>query len=135
MSKWGKDQPADSGQVNGFLAKECTFEGKLNFDGVMQINGEFRGEILSTGTLLVGPDATVSANIQVGTLIVDGSFEGRVEAKTRVELHASGRIVGDVVTASFLIDEGGFFNGSCQMNDSDRQATLRVANDEQQAVM
>ena len=115
----GKDQRnrflRDAQQVNGLLDKGCTLEGKLTFDGVVQINGGFRGEVFSDGTLIVGPDAHVSGRIVVDTLIVDGCVEGELEIKTKIVLNETGRLVANVTTAGFVMQDGGQFQGNCQM--------------------
>lgn len=120
MAKQGKwfGEQGESGGVNGLLDKGCKLDGKLNFEGVMQINGDFCGEIVSSGTLVVGPDAHVQGTIKVNALILDGTLEGNVDATSRLELHATGRLLAEVITRSFLIEEGGIFHGSCQMMDA-----------------
>lgn len=113
--EWMKGVSKDSQELGGFLDKGCSFEGKLAFDGLLQINGDFRGEIFSDGTLIIGPDATVAARVQVDTIIIDGNVEGMVEAKSRIELHRSGRLVANVTASTFVIEEGGIFHGSSNM--------------------
>lgn len=117
MGKNGKEQ------INGLLDRGCNFEGKLTFDGVVQINGDFRGEVFSDGTLVVGRDAHISAKILVDTLIIDGSVEGNIEAKSKIELHRSGTLVADVVSQTFVIEDGGVFQGSCQMPSIEARRT------------
>ena len=77
----------ETDQINGLLDKGCSFEGKLTFDGIVQINGDFRGDIFSDGTLVIGKDARVNAKIIVDTIIVNGCVEGIVEAKNKIEIH------------------------------------------------
>lgn len=113
----------DNHQINGLLDRGCNFEGKLTFDGVVQINGDFRGEIFSDGTLVVGKEAHIDAKVFVNTLIIDGSVEGSVEAKSKIELHGSGTLVANVVSNSFVIEEGGMFQGTCQMPSIEKHIT------------
>ena len=105
----------DSNQINGLLDKGCSFEGKLTFDGVVQINGDFQGDILSDGTLVVGRDARVKANIVVDTLIIDGYIEGVAEAKTRAEIHDSAQFVGEIITPRLSVEEGAVLQGTSRM--------------------
>ncbi len=105
----------DSGQVNGLIDRGCSFEGKLMFDGTVQVNGDFRGEVLSDGTLIVGPEAKLSAEIQINTIIVEGSVEGSIEAKERVELRRGANLVGDITTPSLVVEDGAVFQGRSQM--------------------
>jgi cytoskeletal protein CcmA (bactofilin family) len=105
----------ESDQINGLFDKGCSFEGKLTFDGVVQVNGDFQGEVFSDGTLIVGSDATVKARIQVNTLIVDGKVEGLAEVKNRVEIRSQAQFIGDVITPGLVVEEGGILHGACQM--------------------
>lgn len=105
-------------QVNGLLDKGCSFEGKLTFDGTVQINGDFDGEIYSDGTLVVGNEAKVKAKIFVDTLITYGKLEGEVEAKSRIEMHVPAVVVANVNTKSLSIEDGVIFEGQCHMEQS-----------------
>lgn len=114
-------------KINGLIDKGCSMEGKLAFDGSVQINGDFRGEIVSDGTLLVGPDAKVEGRIQVGSAIVEGNLQGTVEAKTRIDLRRGSRMIADIRTPAIGIEDGAIFHGSCCMlDDQAYQAGVRV---------
>jgi len=108
-------QNRDSNQINGLIDRGCSVEGKLTFDGTVQINGDFTGEILSDGTLIVGPEAKISARVQIDTVIVEGNVEGTVEAKQRVELRKGATLVGDIVSPALVVEEGAVFQGRSQM--------------------
>lgn len=129
----------DSLQINGLLDRGCAFEGKLNFDGIVQINGEFTGEVVSDGTLVVGENASINAKILVDTLIVDGRVEGTVEAKSKIELHSTGSLVANLTTQSLVIEDGGVFQGNCAMagatETARRSEDLYVAGEEQEAMV
>lgn len=109
---------AKGDQVNGLLDKGCSFEGKLTFDGTVQINGDFQGEIYSDGTLVVGNDARVKAKVFVDTLITYGKLEGEIEAKTRIEMHVPAVVIASVNTKSLSIEDGVIFEGQCHMDTS-----------------
>ena len=46
--------------INAFLGAGTSFSGRLAFCGVVRIDGEFEGEIVSAGSLVVGENARVS---------------------------------------------------------------------------
>jgi len=110
----------ETDQINGLLDKGCSFEGKLTFDGIVQINGDFSGDIFSDGTLVIGQDANVRAKIAVDTLIVNGRIEGIIEAKNKIEIRSSAQIYGDVITKGLVIEDGGILQGHCQMQSSEQ---------------
>jgi cytoskeletal protein CcmA (bactofilin family) len=119
-------------QVNGLLDKGCTFEGKLTFDGTVQINGDFRGEVFSDGTLVVGTEARVDAKIVVDTLIAYGKVNGEIEAKSRVEMHVPAMVTANIKTKNLSVEDGVVFQGSCQMDrpaekQTTKQTTIRDA--------
>lgn len=105
-------------QLNGLLDKGCSFEGKLTFDGTVQINGDFTGEIYSDGTLVVGNDARVNAKIYVDSIVTYGKVEGEIEAKNKVEMHVPAVVVAKVNTRSLSIEDGVIFEGQCHMERS-----------------
>ena len=61
-----------------------TFEGKLSFEGTVRIDGNYKGEIVTTDTLIVGQSAKVEGTIKVGSIIVNGEVHGNVIASQLV---------------------------------------------------
>ena len=104
--------PAD---VKAILGKGSEFEGKLRFEGTVRIDGKFRGEINSDGTLIVGEQATIDGDVEVNSAIISGEIRGNIKAKTRAELHAPAKLIGNVQTPVLVIQEGVIFDGNCQM--------------------
>lgn len=120
------DAMAAAGDLTAFLDKGSRFEGKLAFDGHVRLNGEFKGEIRAEGTLIVGEGARIEAQISVDTLIVSGTITGNVVARSRVEMHAPARVLGDVTTPVLVVDEGTIFEGQCHM-DAAKEGAARAA--------
>ncbi len=108
-------QPEAVGEINTLLGRGSEFEGKLTFEGTVRIDGKLSGEIFTDDVLVVGEGAEVSAEIDAGTIIIEGHVVGNVRAKRAVEIHAPGRVRGNIVTPSLFIDKGVIFEGNCQM--------------------
>lgn len=103
------------GEINTLLGKGSEFEGKLTFEGTVRIDGRLSGEIFSDDVLVIGEGAQVSAEIDVGVVIVEGNVTGNIRAKRAVELHAPARVHGNIETPSLYVDKGVLFEGHCQM--------------------
>jgi len=104
--------------IHALLGAGTRYEGKLFFDGRVRIDGDFEGEVLSEGLLVVGEGATVRGTVRVGTLIVrGGTVEAEIHASELVELHAPARVRGDIYTPALFIDKGVVFDGSCVMGE------------------
>jgi len=101
--------------LNGFIDKGSYIRGDLSFEETFRIDGRFEGKIRSGSELILGDDADVNADIEVGRLSVNGTLKGSVHATERVELLAGARVMGDISTPVLRIEEGAHFEGSCQM--------------------
>ena len=103
-------QPA-AGEITTLLGRGAAFEGKLTFEGTVRIDGRFKGEVFSDDVLVIGEGAQVEAQIDVGEVIIQGSVIGNITAKRSIEIHAPGRVKGDLHTPSLQIDKGVMFEG------------------------
>lgn len=104
-----------AGEVHTLLGKGSEFEGKLSFEGQVRIDGKYSGQIATKDTLVIGEGAKVNAEIQAGTVIVNGQVEGNIKATVMVELHPPARVKGSIETPALSIDKGVIFEGSCKM--------------------
>jgi cytoskeletal protein CcmA (bactofilin family) len=99
------------GEITTLLGRGATFEGKLTFEGTVRIDGRFKGEVFTDDVLVIGEGAHVEAEIDVGEVIIQGTVVGNVKAKRSIEIHAPGRVKGDLHTPSLQIDKGVIFEG------------------------
>jgi len=107
--------PPTSEEISAYLGKETVFEGKMTFEGIFRLDGKFEGEVFESGTLIVGETAIVKGKIALNTIIINGLVDGDVYAKTRVEIHSTGKVLGTLFTPILIINEGGIFEGNCKM--------------------
>jgi cytoskeletal protein CcmA (bactofilin family) len=119
-----------SSELMALLGEGAEFEGKLVFEGRVRIDGKFRGDIVSDGTLVIGDRAEVEATIAVGVLIVlGGTVRGEVSAQHTVELHAPSKVYGNITAPQLMIDRGVVFEGQSRLTQppSDHSATKAEA--------
>jgi cytoskeletal protein CcmA (bactofilin family) len=103
------------GEVHTLLGKGSEFEGKLTFEGQVRIDGKFNGQIFTKDVLVIGDGARVQAEINAGTVIINGTVEGNVRASQLVELHAPARVKGSLETPALTMDRGVIFEGTTKM--------------------
>jgi len=102
--------------ISTFLGTDSYVEGTIEFHGTIRLDGRVKGKISSDGgTLIIGEKAVIQADIRVNSIIVMGQVSGTIDAKERVEVHAPGRVIGDIDAGVIFIEPGGFFNGNCSM--------------------
>ncbi len=96
------------------LGPKMTLEGTLVFEGMMIINGHVKGTIESKeGTIVIGEQAVIHADIYVSNAKVSGEIRGTINASERIELHPPARVYGDLTAPVVLIDAGVAFDGKC----------------------
>jgi cytoskeletal protein CcmA (bactofilin family) len=102
-------------EINAFLGVNTEFEGKLSFTGAVRVDGRFKGEINTKGTLIVGELAVIESNVFASHIIVNGEIRGNITAEKRMEINSSGKVSGNIQTPVLVINEGVVFNGNCSM--------------------
>lgn len=109
------------GKMNSIIGSGCKIKGTIDVkDGTLRIDGEFEGTVNCPGTLVVGKDGKVTADISVTSAVIGGRVHGNIDAKEKIELQAGSRLEGDIKTTRLVIDEGVFFEGSCKMSPDNK---------------
>ena len=104
-------------EINAFLGKDTEFEGKFSFSGAVRIDGKLSGEIISSGTLIIGESAVIKSQVHVADMIISGEVHGDIFAENKIEINVPGRLFGNIQTPKLVIEEGVVFEGKCKMKD------------------
>ena len=101
------------------MGADVHFEGRVQFEGTMAIDGTVIGEITSpvgSGAMLtVNQQGSIKGDITSDTVLISGTVEGDVHAKVRVEMLRTGILRGDIFTRDVMIEGGAGFEGFCHM--------------------
>lgn len=97
-----------------FIAAECQITGSITINGNARIDGKIEGNVQVTGDLVIGAGAFVKANIEANTVSVAGEVCGNIKTTDLLELYATARLVGDICTRQFKVEQGAHFTGSSQ---------------------
>jgi cytoskeletal protein CcmA (bactofilin family) len=128
VAKWEcRKMKKTSARINAFLGKDTDFEGKLSFSGTVRIDGLFKGEIFTEGTLIVGETAVIQSDIHASRIIIQGEVRGNIFASNRIEMLALGKVFGNIQAPDITMDEGALFKGNCHMEDKGLKADKKVA--------
>lgn len=103
------------GQITALLDHGSNFEGRLTFEGTVQIGGRFKGEIFTQDKLLINVGAQVEAQVEADVVVINGHFSGHIFARRKIVMHPPAVFKGTVTTPSLRIDEGVVFEGASYM--------------------
>jgi cytoskeletal protein CcmA (bactofilin family) len=104
------------GLLSGFVGNGTTLTGEANFKGMLRVDGHLSGQVKSEGgTLIVGNNGQVDADIDVAVATIHGAVNGDIIASQRLELGRAAKVNGNIQTPSLVIEQGAVFEGSCRM--------------------
>jgi len=104
-------------QIGTVIGRGMSWHGDLSGEDGVRIEGSVTGEIVVRGTVVVGETGKVNCKtLKAETLIVAGLVQGDVICQ-KLEIRATGRVWGDVVTTSFSSEEGAFLRGTMRMEE------------------
>ena len=101
--------------INTLIGQGSKFEGKLNAQGTVRIDGEFSGDIFINGNLILGVEGKITGNTEANNVIISGSVNGNITTKEQLKINSSGKVVGDLKVDSLVIEDKAIFDGKCSM--------------------
>jgi cytoskeletal protein CcmA (bactofilin family) len=109
-------EPTTGGANRNHLSSDVEIKGTLKFQNDLVFDGKIEGEIQSNATLTVGKSAHVQGEVKSKTIIIHGSVQGNIEAVERIELKATGQLIGDLRAARIMIEDGATFVGKSEVS-------------------
>lgn len=101
--------PSPSGR--NVLSSDVEIKGSIRFSNDLVVDGKIEGNINSDGSLTVGENARIKAEIKTRSVIIYGKVHGNIEVSDKVELKTNAELVGDIKAASLSIEPGAIFVG------------------------
>jgi len=99
------------------LGTSVVIKGELSASEDLTLCGHLEGSVrLPDHTLTIGPNAEIKAEILAKAVVVSGSVTGNVTATERLDIRATGSLIGDIVSPRLVIAEGGTLRGKVQMS-------------------
>lgn len=104
------------GKLSGFVGHGTSLTGDTSFQMMLRVDGHLTGTVTSDGgTLIVGNNGQLDANVSVGVAQINGTISGDVTATERIQLGRTARVVGNIATPKLIIEDGAIFEGGCTM--------------------
>ena len=104
------------GRLSGFVGHGTVLTGETQFQMMLRVDGHLTGTVTSDGgTLIVGTNGQVDANVSVGVATINGVVNGDVIATEKIQLGRTAKVMGNIATPRLIIEEGAVFEGGCSM--------------------
>ena len=125
LGKKEVDEFDRSGDLNTFIGKGTYFEGTVKVQSSIRVDGQIKGRITTSDTLIVGKEGEVDGEVSAKNGIIGGKVRGKIHATGRVMLEAQSLFQGELQTAKLVINEGAFFDGVCSMGQGDGKSAFK----------
>lgn len=112
------------------LDVDASMQGTLTFkDPVnLKISGKFEGNLDTKGSLAIGEQAVVNAEIKGDDIAISGKVKGHVTAHRSLEVTNKAEVIGDVQTPILKVDKGAILQGNCKMILPGHEASVQRKN-------
>ena len=123
-----KNYEEETHNIN-ILSAGTTLKGDVKSNGDIRIDGTLIGSVNSKGKVVIGP----TGNIEGEVICQNADFSGVIKAKIVVsellQLKATAKITGEIITNQLAIEPGAKFSGTCNM-DGNTSSTTNILNKE-----
>lgn len=116
-----KNGKKNSDAVGTILGEGAVFEGNISCEGSMKVEGTLKGNVKADHTLVVGPNGSITGDINAEGVIIFGEVNGKVDSGS-LEIKSTGRITGEVLIETLITEAGGIMRAKCEMKGPAQQA-------------
>jgi cytoskeletal protein CcmA (bactofilin family) len=105
-------------------------KGEITGSEDLFVDGVVEGKLnLANGSLTIGPNGSVNADVSAREVIVRGRLEGKISGRERVQLWSTGHVLGEVQTQRLAIEDGATLRGKVETGGKlpDKNSEARAA--------
>ncbi|PKL36279.1 MAG: cell division protein [Spirochaetae bacterium HGW-Spirochaetae-1] len=110
------NKQAEDNIVNSIIGEGSEFKGEFKINGLLRIDGKFKGTIETDGKVLIGQSGEAMTDIKARLVVIGGMVKGNIFATERVIFLSTGKITGNIITPSLVMEDGVAFEGNCTIN-------------------
>jgi cytoskeletal protein CcmA (bactofilin family) len=115
MAKYNE---TDNTTIN-LISNGTEITGDIKSNGDIRIDGSLTGNLSTKGKVVIGPTGRIKGEVICKNSEVSGQVEGKISVGQLLNLKASSKILGDIITSKLAIEPGARFTGTCSMTESD----------------
>jgi cytoskeletal protein CcmA (bactofilin family) len=110
----------------GNLSRTISIKGEVTGREDLFVDGDVHGSVRIThGNVTVGPNGSVTADIEANEIIVRGKVNGALRGQERVHIGRTGHVTGDVVTRHLVVEEGAILSGKVDVARAEEERGFR----------
>lgn len=112
--KMARNNEVESPAIN-IIRKGTEIKGDVSCAGDIRIDGSLKGNLISEGKVVVGPEGIIEGEITCKNADISGTIKAKLMVKELLQLKSTANILSDINTNKLSIEPGAAFTGSCNM--------------------
>ncbi|HUI08543.1 MAG TPA: polymer-forming cytoskeletal protein [Verrucomicrobiae bacterium] len=108
----------DNATPQSVISNDIEITGTIKGTGSVRIDGKLEGELHCGGDAVIGKSAQIKGNLVVNSVSIEGTVQGNVTAKDRIEMKSSARVTGDIRAKRLSVEDGVTFIGRSEVNST-----------------
>ena len=113
-----------TGTTTATIGPTLCLQGELTGSEDVTIDGKVEGRIeVPDYTVTIGPNANIKATILARCVVIQGKVVGDIEAEEKVEVEATGSLIGDIRASRVVLAESARFKGRIDMGWDEQTQT------------
>ncbi|MDM8002312.1 MAG: polymer-forming cytoskeletal protein [Bacteroidota bacterium] len=113
----------DSGTAVNLISQGTEITGDVKSTGDIRIDGVLNGNLITKGKVVIGPTGRIKGEVECKNSEVSGLIEGKITVSQLLNLKASSKINGTIITGKLSIEPGAVFTGNCAMKEGENGGT------------
>lgn len=122
----GKTVKLDPNTTDTIIGEGSTFEGIIKSDAGVRVEGQITGDIECEGDVIIGDNGHVHSNIIARNVVIAGTVNGNVQARSKLTITAKGKLFGNIKATTLSIEEGSIFEGNSQMGGTTESVEVKI---------
>ena len=113
----------DNGTAVNLISQGTEITGDIKSTCDVRIDGVLNGNMATKGKVVVGPTGRVKGEVECKNSEVAGVIDGKITVTQLLNLKASSKITGTIITNKLSIEPGAVFTGNCAMKEGENGGT------------
>jgi cytoskeletal protein CcmA (bactofilin family) len=114
-----KMNETDNSTAVNLISQGTEITGDIKSAGDIRIDGILNGNLNTKGKVVIGPTGRIKGEVECKNSEVSGTVDGKISVSQLLNLKASSKIIGTIVTSKLSIEPGAMFTGNCSMKDGE----------------
>ncbi|HZW37688.1 MAG: bactofilin family protein [Syntrophothermus sp.] len=115
------------------ISQGVLIDGKVTSSGSIRIDGKVNGDVLATGTIIVGESGEITGEVSADIINMGGKVQGTLRAKDKITLENKSNLKGDLITKVLVVEAGAIFDGKSTMSGGANVGTTGTTKSEYKA--